>query len=179
MKIDHFRLRLASLIQGFCKGTFKFSLPVCAWVTLWVSSGLMLVHCMSFWEPCTHSLWLSLSLCFSGHVICSPAALFFLLLTPPLRTLTSCWLHVDLWPTSLSFFVTSRAFLILYFGTLENPTFLTVRSVTKTPHTNCVLSTPWEGGGVPRSLTVSVCVHHPILYSSCPLCTSIICFLYF
>lgn len=114
---------------------------------------------------------LSLSLCFSGHVICSLAVLLFLLLTP-LRTLTSCRPHVDLWPTSVFFFFLRLVVHFLYFCALENPTFLSVRSVTNTPHTDCVLSTHWDGGGDPRSLSlaVSVCDHHPILspFFPCP-----------
>lgn len=126
---------------------------------------------MSFWEPCFHSLWICPSLCFSGHVICSLAALLFLLLTP-LRTLTSCRPHVDLWPISVAFFFFYPLFLcnwcIAFIFILENPTFLSVRSVTDTPHAD--FSTHWEGGRWPLTLclshTVSVCVHHPGLYSS-------------
>lgn len=112
---------------------------------------------------------LSLSLCFSGHVICSLAALLFLLLTP-LRTLTSCRPHVDLWPTSLSLSFFLRLVVhFLYFCALENPTFLSVRSVTDTPHTDCVLSTHWEGGGDPRSLSLFLSVTITLFYIPLPL----------
>lgn len=130
----------------------------------------MLVHWMSFWEPCFHSLWICPSLCFSGHVICSLAVLLFLLLTP-LRTLTSCRPHVDLWPTSLSFFsLRLVVHFSLFFVLLKTPPFLRVRSVTSTLHTDCVLSTHWEGGGDPCSLSLFLSFdHHPLIYSSSPV----------
>lgn len=112
---------------------------------------------------------LSLSLCFSGHVICSLAVLLFLLLTP-LRTLTSCRPHVDLWPTSLSFFsLRLVVHFSLFFVLLKTPPFLSVRSVTSTLHTDCVLSTHWEGGGDPCSLSLFLSFDHHPLYIPLPL----------
>lgn len=101
---------------------------------------------------------LSLSLCFSGHVICSLAILLFLLLTP-LQTLTSCRPHVDLWPTSLPFFflrlvVHTLSFSFFFFYALENPTFFfLVSALWHTPLTQTVYSAPTGMGKVtPRSL---------------------------
>lgn len=54
------------------------------------------------------------------------------------------------------FFATSRAFSLC---APENPPF----SVTDTLHTDYVLSTNWDGGSVPHSLTLSVFTHHLIL----------------
>jgi len=140
---------------------------------------------MSFWEPCFHSLWICPSLCFSGHVICSLAALLFLLLTP-LRTLTSCRPHVDLWPTSLAlfffFFIKSFSYFLqlvhcLYFYSW-NPTFLLCDRYPS----HRLLSAPTGRGEVTPALsvshTVSVCVHQPgfiplslsLLFSFFPLC---------
>ena len=99
---------------------------------------------------------LSLSLCFSGHVICSLAALLFLLLTP-LWTLTSCRPHVDLWPTSLSFIFLRLVVHFLYFFSLENPAFLSVHSVTNNPHTDCY-SAPTGRGEVTLALSHCFCL---------------------
>lgn len=101
---------------------------------------------------------LSLSLCFSGHVICSLAILLFLLLTP-LQTLTSCRPHVDLWPTSLPFFLifaTSRAysfFFFFFFCSWKPYLFFLVSALWHTPLTQTVYSAPTGMGKVtPRSL---------------------------
>lgn len=121
---------------------------------------------------------LSLSLCFSGHVICSLAVLLFLLLTP-LRNSdlmpTSCWplTHIFIF----LFFATSRAFLFI-FVLLKTPPFLSVRSVTDTLHTDCVLSTHWEGGGDPCSLSLFLSFdHHPSYIFLFPCCSSFFLFL--
>lgn len=108
---------------------------------------------------------LSLSLCFSGHVICSLAALLFLLLTP-LRTLTSCRPHIDLWPISLSFFfffAASCAFTL--FSYFWKPHFFKCPLCDQFPSHRLCTQHPLGGGRWPSlSLTVSVCVHHPFIF---------------
>lgn len=56
------------------------------------------------------------------------------------------------------FFFLQLVVHLLYFCTLEKPTFLSVRSVTDSPHTDYILSTHWEGGGDPRSLSLFLSV---------------------
>lgn len=52
---------------------------------------------------------------------------------------------------------------------LKTPPFLSVHSVTDTPHTDCVLSTHWEGGGDPHSLSLFLSVFITLFYIPLPL----------
>lgn len=111
---------------------------------------------------------LSLSLCFSGHVICSLAVLLYLLLTPP-RTMTSYRPHVDLWPHIFNFFATSPAFPLFWCSWKPHLFECLLSDWYRSHHTDCVLSTHWDGGGDPRSLSLSLAVSvcdHQALYSS-------------
>lgn len=113
---------------------------------------------------------LSLSLCFSGHVICSLAVLLFLLLTP-LRTLTSCRPHVDLWPTSLSFFsLRLVVHFSLFFVLLKTPPFFKCTLCDRYPSHRLCTQHPLGGGRWPLlSIAVSVFWPSPLLYISLPL----------
>lgn len=60
-------------------------------------------------------------------------------------------------------------FFFFYSWLLKTPPFLSVHSVTDTPHTDCVLSTHWEGGGDPRSLSLFLSVFITLFYIPLPL----------
>lgn len=120
------------------------NLPACGCMTLPVFVELLLVHWMSFWELCFHSLWICPFLCFSGHVICSLAALLFLLLTP-LRTLTSCrpLTHIFSFLFPLFLRLVHFLFSVFIFFLLKSPPFL---SVTDTPSHRLCFQHPLGGG---------------------------------
>lgn len=67
-------------------------------------------------------------------------------------------------------------FFFLLFLTLENPTFLKCPLCDRYPSHRLCTQHPLGGGRWPSlSLTVSVCVHHPVLYSSSSL-AALLCF---
>lgn len=126
----------------------------CGCMYLPVFVELLLVHWMSFWELCCHSLWICPFLCFSGHVICSLAALLFLLLTP-LRTLTSCRPLTHIFTFLFLLFLRLVHFLfVLVFFPLKIPTFL---SVTDTP-SHRLFSAPTGRGEVTLVSSLFLCL---------------------
>lgn len=165
------RDRERPLLLDFCKGTFKFSLPVVAWGVVWVSLGLRWCTECPFGSPVfipCESVPLSVFL-WTCHLQPSRPTL-----PPSHSSPNSDLMPTSCWPLTHIFYLFLRLVVhFVYFCALEIPTFLSVRSVTNTPHTDCVLSTHWEGGGDPRSLSlsfaVSVCDHHPILNPSSSL----------
>lgn len=82
--------------------------------------------------------------------------------------LTSCW--------PLTRILIFLRLVVLFFVCSWKPTFLSVHSVTNTLHTDYVLSTSWDGGSVPHSLTLSVCAHHLILFPTFSLIAFIFSF---
>lgn len=136
-----------------------------AWDLVWVFRGSVGAPNVLL-GALIHSLWLCPSLCFS-LVICSLAAPLFLLLTSSPNS--------DLMLTSdphlkLLFFATNAFFFFFFFSwLLKTPPFLSVHSVTDTPHTDCVLSTHWEGGGDPHSLSLFLSVFITLFYIPLPL----------
>lgn len=117
---------------------------------------------MSFWEPCFHSLWICPSVfLWTCHLQPSRPSL------PPFHSspntdlmLTSCWPLTHIF---ILYFLRLVVHLLSN-SALENLTISNVRPVTDTPHTNCVLSTHWEGGGDPHSLSLILSVIITVFY---------------